>query len=86
MLYERRVCNAQLTYMGRRVDLEVKYSEAIEKDLRGRVLKLEQRNIDLADEIQDPGFFSTPGFWFAAGIVTAGVLTGLGVLVATRVN
>lgn len=86
VIYERRVCNAHLTYMGQRVELEVQYAEAVEADLRGRVLRLEQRNVDLADEVQNPGFFKSPGFWFAVGVLTTGALTGLGVLVATRVN
>lgn len=86
VLYERRVCNANLDYMGQRLDLEVTYNEAIESDLRDRVLHLEQRNQDLAAEIQDPGFFRSPGFWFGVGVLTTGVLVGLGVLVGSRVD
>jgi hypothetical protein len=86
VLYERRVCNAHLGYMGHRVELEVQYGEAVESDLRKRALRLEQRNVDLADEIRDPGLFKSPGFWFAVGVLTTGALTGLGVLVASRVN
>lgn len=86
VLAEREQCNAYLQYMGRRIDLEVTYSDAVEQDLRARVLELEQRNVDLSDEVQNPGFFKSPGFWFGVGVLATGLTVGLGVLVGSQVN
>lgn len=86
VLYERRQCNASLTYMGTQVELERTYGETIETDLRGRVLSLEQRNADLEKELRNPGFFKSPGFWFGTGVLATGLLIGAGILVGAQVH
>ena len=83
---ERKACNAQLFFVGQKAELEKEHSAVVEADLRARVLKLEQRNIELGEEISDPGFFRSPTFWFGTGVLTTGAIVVLGVLVAGRVN
>lgn len=77
VIYERRVCNATMDYYEHRVLLEREASNAIEQDLRNRLVRLEQHAIDLQKELVDPGLFRSPTFWFFMGVVTSGVALGV---------
>jgi hypothetical protein len=77
VVYERRVCNAHLDYLGSRLELEVAYSEAVEKDLRARVLDLEQRNSDMQEELRSPPWHKSRAFGIAIGVVGTSLVAGL---------
>lgn len=77
VILERRTCNANMDYYERRIVLEQEARAAIEKDYRDRVLKLEQKNVDLQKSLLDPGLFKSPTFWFLAGVLTSGAIVGV---------
>lgn len=83
---ERRICNANLSYIGQVLELERSYAGTVEEDLRSRVLKLEQRNQDLSTELQNPGIFKSPMFWLGTGVVSTVVIAGVSALVVSQVN
>lgn len=83
---ERKICKANILFMKRVVELERGYHDDIEEDLRTRVVKLEQEKRDLVAEMNDPSFFSSPGFWFALGVLTTGLLVGAGAIVGSQIG
>lgn len=42
-----------------------------EKDLRDRLLAVERSRLDAEEKLRNPPFWKEPGFWYAAGVVTA---------------
>ena len=86
VIAERRICNANLSYVGQVLALERSYASTVEEDLRERALKLEQRNQDLATELQNPGLFKSPMFWFGTGVVSTAIIAGVSALVVSQVK
>lgn len=79
VIAERKVCNSHLQFMGARIDQERGYSELVERDLRARILELEQQKTDYANEVANPPFYKS--FWFGAlvGVLGTSLVAGLGV-------
>lgn len=77
VLLERRTCNANMAYYDRRVSLEYSARLDIEKDLRDRLLRSDQRNVDMQKQLLEPGIFKSPIFWFFTGVVTSGIILGV---------
>lgn len=77
VILERKVCNANLTYLEDRVVLEIDARKGIEKDLRARLLKVENVNVRLQKTLLEPGILQSPIFWFAAGVVLSGAVFGV---------
>lgn len=86
VILERRVCNANMAYYDRVLEVERKASSEIEKDLRDRLLKTEQRAIDAQQEVVNPGFFHSQTFWFLSGVVVSGAIFGVSAYALNQVK
>jgi hypothetical protein len=77
VLLERRRCNAEMSYLGQRANLERDLRLSEEADYRMRILKLENTNIQLQNSINNPGLLQSPVFWLITGALGASLLFGI---------
>lgn len=82
---ERRICAAELGFKDAVISIEQEKSEAIQGDLRKRILRVEQLNAKLNDEINDPSFWSSMEFGVILGVLGASaVAVAVGVAAASN--
>lgn len=79
MARERNVCAVNMEFQDRELAIEKQRARTVEVDLRGRLENSELARAQLQDELNNPGFFSSPGFYYGLGIVTAGAMMGLSI-------
>lgn len=70
-----KVCHAKLEYSDIVLKLEQKKSEAIEKDLRVRLVVAEKARVKAEHDAAHPAWYATPWFGFGVGIVTTVAIT-----------
>jgi hypothetical protein len=75
----RNLCTVELTYADEVRAAEHGRALRVEADLQQRLLRSEGARVKLEDSLRDPSFFTSPGFYYALGVVTAGVMVGLSV-------
>ena len=68
---ERKVCRAETEYRDKLLAIEVVRGQDIASDQRKRILRLEQRNAKLQDQMNDPSFFKSVEFGVILGVVGA---------------
>lgn len=68
---ETKICKAETEYRDRLLAVEVVRSQDISKDQRQRILRLEQHNAELQDQMNNPSFFKSVEFGVILGVVGA---------------
>lgn len=82
---ERRLCSAELKFKDATISIEEEKNMAIRMDLRERILRVEELNAKLNDEINDPSFFGSVEFGVILGVVgSAAVAVAVGVAAASN--
>lgn len=72
---EREICSVEAAFQKTLHQTETMRAEVIEKDLRDRILKLEQRNFKLVETAnKPPAFYSTFEFGVLLGVVSSTIL------------
>lgn len=72
--YERKVCAAELLFKSEALAIEKDKGQAIADDLRARVLRLEQINATLQDDMNNPSWFDSVEFGLVLGVVGSAVV------------
>ncbi len=81
---EQQKCQVRVEAADKVLDLHKQAHKASEEDLRKRVLKLEERNIKLSDELRDRPWYETRTFGIVVGVVGSATLFGLSVYALDR--
>lgn len=77
---EQKLCGAQLKYHKKLLSIEEDRSLKLSEDLRERLVRSEQRNAALQDDINHPSFWSSIEFGLILGVVgSAAVAVAVGV-------
>jgi hypothetical protein len=76
---EREICTAKLEYKDGVIAAEKDRATRVERDLQLRLQRSEQARVQAEYELAHPGFFDSPTFYYALGVVTTGALLGLSV-------
>jgi hypothetical protein len=77
--YERNTCAIRMKHQSDLNEALELRSQTLTEDLRARLSRTEQARTDAEFEVANPGFFSSPGFYYGLGVLTSAALVGLGV-------
>ncbi len=77
--YERNRCATSLQYQQRLLDASRDRASVIERDLNVRLLRSEAGRVKAEEHLYRPGFFDSPGFYYALGVATTAGLVGLSI-------
>lgn len=82
---ERNICAARIQYKDELLRIEADRSATVIEDLRGRLLRVENLNASLNDEMNDPSFWSSMEFGVILGVLGASaVAVAVGVAAASN--
>jgi hypothetical protein len=70
MKAEQDSCQVKLQHAADLTAIEAERTAKTEVDLRLRLKDTDAQRLKLEEELHNPGFFHTPGFWFGVGVVT----------------
>lgn len=77
---EKKLCGVELKYHNKLLSIEEEKSQRLTEDLKSRLVRSEQRNAALQDDINHPSFWSSIEFGLILGVVgSAAVAVAIGV-------
>lgn len=76
---EQQKCVVKTDAADKTLKLYVSTHKALEEDLRKRVLKLEERNVKLDEELRNPPWYTTRTFGIVLGVVGTAATFGLSI-------
>lgn len=76
---QRQICEIDHDYQTQRLELELDARNKVETDLRSRVLKVEQENLKLDEELRNTPWYDTRTFGVVLGVVSTSLVFGLSV-------
>lgn len=72
--YERKVCAAELLFKSEALAIEQDKSKTIIEDQRARMVRLEQINATLQDDMNNPSWFDSVEFGLVLGVVGSAIV------------
>jgi len=81
---EKKKCDVELAAGRKILALTEGAHKESERDLKARVLKLEQRNVELEKELRNPSWYNTRTFGVIVGVTGSALLFGLSVYALDR--
>jgi len=75
--YQKRTCDAEKSFLNKKLKLKEQAHDELMKDLRGRVIRLEQMNVKLKYELENPAWYNTRTFGVVLGVASTVLIFGL---------